>query len=119
MCQNCGINHETGVMEDADAVESFLARLLEAFQPEEITSFMDEYRTEPDIILSGEDWKVAVAKVGGTSDVTQEYAFGEEWIIDRYERGELVYSGILKSGESMSTQRAAEEFAGYFYNYIA
>lgn len=73
MCSNCGINHETNELEDQDAFNAFLDRLFGDIEPEAPTNFMEEYRTEPDVTLSGDSWKIEVAKKGGTSDGTLTY----------------------------------------------
>lgn len=117
MCNNCGINHETNALEDRDAFDAFLDRLLGEVEPEAPEDFMEEYRTEPDVTVSEDDWKVAVAKNGGTSDVNREYEPGEEWIINVYEDDVLTDSMVVDAVSAKTTQQVANEFAGHLFGY--
>lgn len=117
MCSNCGINHDTNELEDQDAFNAFLDRLFGDIEPEAPTNFMEEYRTEPDVTVSEDDWKVAVAKNGGTSDVNREYEPGEEWIINVYEDDVLTDSMVVDAVLPKSTQQVANEFARDLFGY--
>lgn len=117
MCSNCGINHETNVLEDQDAFDAFLDRLFSDIEQPEIQDFMDEYRTAPDVTVTGDDWSVAVAKQGGTSDVNREYESGEQWIINVYEDDVLTDSMVVDAVSPKSTQQVANEFAGHLFGY--
>lgn len=117
MCSNCGINHETNVLEDQDAFDAFLDRLFGDIEPEAPTNFMEEYRTEPDVTLTGDFWKVEVAKNGGTSDVDKSYEPGEEWIINVYEDDVLTDSLLVDAVSAKTTRQVANDFAGHLFGY--
>ena len=117
MCENCGINHETNELEDQDAFDAFLERLFGDVPEEPQQDFMEEYRTEPDVTLSGEDWKIAVAKMGGTSDLNKVYESGEEWIINVYEDDVLTDSMVVDAVTEKSTQQVVNEFAAHMFGY--
>lgn len=119
MCENCGINHETSELEDKDAFDAFVGRLAGMIS---VTDRMAEYRTEPDVTLTGdpefgENWKLAVAKLGGTSDVNKVYEVGEMWIVNTYRGDVLTESIVVESIEPQSTQKVAEAFATHRYDY--
>lgn len=118
MCEHCGINHETNELEDQDAFNAFLDQLFGAEAPE-VTNYMDEYRTEPDVTLSGDSWKIEVAKNGGTSDVNKSYEPGEEWIINVYEDDVLTDSMVVNAVFAKTTQQVANEFATHMFGYKA
>lgn len=118
MCVNCGINHETNEVEDQDALNAFLEELFGAEAPE-VTNYMDEYRTLPDVTVSGDSWKIEVAKNGGTSDVNKPYEPGEEWIINVYEDGVLTDSMVVDAVSVKTTQQVANEFAAHMFGYEA
>lgn len=115
MCDNCGINHETNELENQDAFDAFLDRLFGDMP--EVTNYMDEYRTTPDVTVSGDFWKIDVAKNGGTSDVTKVYESGEEWIINVYEDDVLTDSMVVDAVSPKTTQQVANEFAGHLFGY--
>lgn len=117
MCSNCGINHDTNELEDDAAFNAFLDRLFGGIEAPEITNYMDEYRTGPDVTVSGDFWKIDVAKMGGTSDVNQEYKPGEEWIINVYEDNVLTDSMVVDAVSAKTTQQVANEFAGHLFGY--
>lgn len=118
MCSNCGINHETNVLEDQDAFDAFLDRLFGDFpEKQEIQDLMDEYRTAPDVTLTGDFWKVVVAKNGGTPDVDKSYEPGEEWIINVYEDDVLTDSLLVDAVSAKTTRQVANEFAAHMFGY--
>lgn len=116
MCENCGINHETNELENQDALNAFLDQLFGAASAD-VTNYMDEYRTEPDVTVTGEYWKIDVAKSGGTSDVNKAYEPGEEWIINVYEDDVLTDSMVVDAVSPKTTQQVANEFAGHLFGY--
>lgn len=117
MCENCGINHDTNELEDQDTFNAFLEGLFGDIPAEEMTDYMVEYRTEPDVTLTGDYWKVAVAKQGGTSDVNQAYEPGESWIINVYEDDTLTDSMVVDAVTSKTTQQVVNEFAAHMFGY--
>lgn len=117
MCKNCGINHGTNELEDQDAFNAFLARLFGDIEPEAPTNYMDEYHTSPDVTVSGDFWKIDVAKVGGTSDLNQAYEPGEKWIINVYEDDVLTDSMVVDVMSTKTTQQVANELAGHLFGY--
>lgn len=117
MCENCGINHDTNELEDQDAFNAFFDRLFVGIEAPEITNYMDEYRTSPDVIVSGDFWKIDVAKKGGTSDVDKLYEPGEEWIINVYEDDVLTDSMAVDAVDAKTTQQVADEFAAHMFGY--
>lgn len=117
MCSNCGINHDTNELEDQDAFNAFLDRLLGDIEPKAPTNFMEEYRTSPDVTVSGDFWKIDVAKKGGTTDVSKAYEPGEEWIINVYEDDVLTDSMVVDAVSAKTTQQVANEFAGHLFGY--
>ena len=120
MCTNCGINHETSELEDQDAFDAFLNR---AFSVPEVRDYMAEYRTEPDVTLTGPfnggEWRVEVAKLGGTSDVDKLYEVGEVWIVNVYTEDQLDQSAAIEASKPISTRQVAEEFAEFRFGYEA
>lgn len=117
MCEDCGINHETNELENQDALDAFLDRLFSDIEQPEIQDFMDEYRTAPDVTVAGDDWSVAVAKNGGTSDVNKVYEPGEEWIINVYEDNDLTDSMVVDAVSPKTTQQVANEVAAHMFGY--
>lgn len=118
MCEHCGINHETNEVEDQDALNAFLEEIFGAEAPE-VTNYMDEYRTLPDVTVSGDSWKIEVAKNGGTSDVNKPYEPGEEWIINVYEDDVLTDSMVVDAVSVKTTQQVANELATHMFGYAA
>jgi len=119
MCENCGIDHGTGGIENQDAFNAFLESLFGDIPEEEMTDYMVEYRTEPDVTVTGDFWQIAVAKQGGTSDVNQAYGPGEQWIVNVYEDDELTDSMVVDAVTSKTTQEVANEFAAHMFGYEA
>lgn len=117
MCENCGINHESNEIEDQDAFNAFLESLFGDFPTSDVQDFMEEYRTEADVTVTGDDWKIAVAKQGGTSDLNQAYEPGELWIINVYEDDQLTDSMVVDAVEVKTTQQVANEFAAHMFGY--
>lgn len=117
MCANCGINHDTNELEDQDAFDAFLGRLFGDIEPEVPTDFMEEYRTSPDVTVSGDFWKIDVAKKGGTTDVGKLYEPGEEWIINVYEDDVLTDSMVVDAVSAKTTQQVADEFVTHMFGY--
>lgn len=117
MCENCGINHDTSELENEDAFNAFLDRLFGGIEAPEITNYMDEYRTSPDVTVSGDFWKIDVAKNGGTSDLDKAYEPGEEWIINVYEDDVLTDSMVMDAVSAKTTQQVANEFATHLFGH--
>lgn len=119
MCENCGINHDTNELENEDAFNAFLDRLFGGIEAPEVTNYMDEYRTLPNVTVSGDSWKIEVAKNGGTSDVNKPYEPGQEWIINVYVDDVLTDSMVVDAVSAKTTQQVASDFVGYLFRYKA
>jgi hypothetical protein len=83
-----------------------------------MTDLMVECRTEPDVTVTGDYWKVDVAKQGGTSDVTKAYEPGETWIVNVYEDDNLTDSVVVDAESPKTTQQVANEFAAHMFGYV-
>lgn len=119
MCKECGVELDDLLDNTSmDDMPDLLALLSGMFgEPLPIQDFMEEYRTDADVTLTGDSWKVAVAKQGGTSDLNKVYESGEEWIINVYEDDVLTDSMVVDAVSPKSTQQVANEFAGHLFGY--
>ena len=85
----------------------------------EITDFMAEYRTVPELTLTGvrEDlssWTLEVAKVGGGT-LGRFYQPGERWIVNSFIDHELMESVVVESHREQSHLDVIDDIAGWWF----
>lgn len=146
MCENCGINHDTNELEDQDALNAFLGRLVsgdegddsstddlfsmlaELFGGEEevqepLVSYMDERGLTPEFELNGEfmgkPWAVKVAQIP-IEDIEEEHRDkgSQWWTLDGYWDGKLVRSSEGAPPEPVTAKQAAEVYAEFHFDYV-
>lgn len=142
MCENCGINHDTNELEDQDALNGFLSRLIgdgesddnstdDLFtllaslfgEPEPVVSFMEERGLTPEFELSGESmgkpWTVKVAQIP-LDQIEEQYRDkgSQWWALDGYYDGELVRSSEGAPPEQVTAKQAAEVYAEFHFDYV-
>lgn len=135
MCENCGISHDTNELEDQDALDSFLDRLIDESdllsilanlfgEPEPVASFMEERGLTPEYELTGElygkPWAVKVAQIP-LSEISEEFQDkgSQWWALDGYYDGELVRSTEGTPPEPVTAEEAAKIYAEYHFDYVA
>lgn len=120
MCSNCGINHDTNELEDQEAFDAFLDRLLLGSGP--VESFIEERGLTPEFEMSGElngkTWTVKVAEIP-LENVEDEYRDrGDQWwALDGYYDNELVVSSEGAPPEPVTAEEAAQVYAAYHFDF--
>lgn len=143
MCENCGINHDTNELEDQDALNAFVDRLIGA--EEEVNdlyammeslfgaevpevealsvSCIQERGLTPEFELTGEafgkPWTVKVAEIPLDQIEEEERVHGKQWwALDGYWNGKLVRSTEGAPPEPVTAKEAAQAYAEYHFEYV-
>jgi hypothetical protein len=146
MCNNCGINHATGELENEDSLSDFLTRLVasggsdntaEDTSVEEIAALLASIFGEPEApvdyiaqhgltedfelngTLNGKLWRVAVAEIplDKIDEVDRQHG-SQWWALTGYYDGEPVVSTEGAPPEPVTAKQAAEAYAEYHFDYV-